>query len=199
MILRVHYLQNIIILSLLMFLLSACSIGGKSDPSHFYILDSQIEHISDKKLVDLRMGVGPIIIPGYINRPQIVTKTESAELQLAEFERWAEPIDEMFTRTLTENIKRLTESHYIYSYPWSSNLEFTHRIYAKIIKFENNTNGDALLTVHWQITHENEESKLKTMHSEFNADASDKSYSARVAALNDTLAQFAKEIVAQLD
>ncbi len=199
MLLHIHYLQNIIIISLLMFLTSACSIGGKSTPSPFYVLDSQIEPISDQKLTELRMGVGPITIPGYIDRPQIVTKTESAELQLAEFERWAEPMGEMFTRTLTENIKSLTGSHHIYSYPWSSNLDFTYRINAKIIKFENNVNGDALLIAHWQLIHESGESKVKTMHSEFNANAKDASYSSRIAALNDTLTQFAKEIVAQLE
>ncbi len=180
---------------LLMLFASACSIGGKSKPSHFYMLDSHVENMGTKKLSDLRMGVGPITIPGYIDRPQIVTKTESAELQLAEFDRWAEPMEGMFTRTLAANIRSLTGSPRIHSYPWSSTLEFTYRINAKVIKFENNANGDALLVVHWQLTHDKEISNLKTMHSEFNASAINTSYSARVAALNDTLAQFAKSSI----
>ncbi len=184
---------------LLMLFASACSIGGKSNPSHFYVLDSQIENIATKKLSNLRMGVGPITIPGYIDRPQIVTKTESAELQLAEFDRWAEPMEGMFTRTLAENIKAITGSHLIHSYPWSSNIEFTYRISAKVIKFENNANGDALLAVHWQLINSSDQSIAKEIDSEFNASASDTSYSARVAALNDTLAQFAQEIVGHID
>jgi len=184
---------------LLMLFASACSIGGKSNPSHFYVLDPQIENTGNKKLSDLRMGIGPITIPGYIDRPQIVTKTESAELQLAEFDRWAEPMEGMFTRTLAQNIIAISGSHLIHSYPWPPNIEFDYRIYAKVIKFENNSNGDALLVVHWQLTHDREKSNLKTIHSEFNASAKDTSYSARVAALNDTLAQFAKEIVDHID
>ena len=184
---------------LLMLFASACSIGGKSNPSHFYVLDSQIENINNKKLSDLRMGVGPITIPGYIDRPQIVTKTESAELQLAEFDRWAEPMEEMFTRTLAQNINAISGSHLIHSYPWPSNIEFDYRISAKVIKFENNANGGALLTVHWQLINTNDQTILKDVHSEFSASAKDTSYSARVAALNDTLAQFAKEIVDHID
>lgn len=199
MLLYVYSLKNILILVLLIQFVSACSIGGKSNPSHFYVLDPKIESVDKENLNDLRMGIGPILIPGYIDRPQIVTKTESAELQLAEFERWAEPMGAMFTRTLTENINAITGSQRIHSYPWRPNLEFNYRINAKVIKFENNVKGDALLVVHWQLTQEGDESKLKTIHSEFNANASDTSYPARVAALNDTLAQFAKEIIDQID
>ncbi len=194
-----HNLQNIIILALLMLFTSSCSFGGKSSPSHFYVLDSKVESVDKEHLNHLRMGVGPIDIPGYIDRPQIVTKTESAELHLAEFDRWAEPMGAMFTRTLAENIKAITGSHLIHSYPWLSNVGLAYRVSAKVIKFENNANGDALLVVHWQLTQKSEASKLKTMHSEFKANASDASYSARVAALNDTLAQLAHEIVGHID
>ena len=45
----------------------------------------------------------------------------------------------------------------------------------------------------------NDQTILKNVHSEFSASAKDTSYSARVAALNDTLAQFAKEIVNHID
>ena len=178
---------------------SSCSIGGKSSPSYFYVLDPKTEIDHKEHLNDIRMGVGPIVIPGYIDRPQIVTKTESAELQLAEFNRWAEPMDAMFMRTLVENIKAITSSHLIHSYPWSPNLEFDYRIHAKVIKFENNANGDALLAVHWQLINTSDQSIAKDIHSEFNASAKDTSYPARVTALNDTLAQFAQEIVNHID
>ncbi len=196
---RMHS-TNLLILSFLLMLISSnCSIGGKSNPSNFYVLDPQIEHITNESLSNLIIGVGPIVIPGYIDRPQIVTKTHTAELQLAEFDRWAEPMEEMFTRTLAENIKAITGSHLIHSHPWPSNLQFDYRINAKVIKFENNSIGDALLVVQWQLINENDQAALKTIHSEFKASASDTNYSARVAALNDTLAQFANEIVGHID
>ena len=72
-----------------LFAVTSCSIGGKSSPSHFYMLGPQIENTNIQNMDDISMGVGPIIIPGYIDRPQIVTKTETAELHLSEFDRWA--------------------------------------------------------------------------------------------------------------
>lgn len=195
----IYKFQNINILIVLFFLISACSLGGKSSPSHFYVLDSKAESVTNEHLKNLSMAVGPMTIPGYIDRPQIVTKTKSSELQLAEFDRWAEPMGDMMIRTLTGNIKAITGSHLIYSYPWPSRLNYAYQISAKIIKFENDENGDALLVVHWQLRDKKDDSKSKIIHSEFKSNAVDTSYSARVAALNDTLSQFAEKIVKHIN
>jgi uncharacterized lipoprotein YmbA len=101
----------------LIFFVSSCSIGGKTNPSRIYVLDSNIDSVTTRNLNNLSLGIGPFTFPGYIDRPQIVTKTETAELEIAEYDRWAEPIDGMFIRTLTSNLKALTGSNYIASYP----------------------------------------------------------------------------------
>lgn len=193
---KVKVFKHIVLLGSLLLFISGCSFGGKSNPAQFYVLDAKLEEATKSDLSSLRIGVGPIVIPGYIDRPQIVTKTETAEVHLAEFNRWAEPMGEMFTRTLSENITATTGSHHVYSYPWTSAVETDYRITAKVIKFENNSNGDALLSVHWLLRNETDNNvEPITSHSEFKANSDNNTYSARVAALNDTLAQFAQEIV----
>src|SRR5262245_44361767 len=37
------------------------------------------------------VGIGPVIIPGYLDRSQIVTRTTVDHVHLATFHRWAEP------------------------------------------------------------------------------------------------------------
>ena len=180
-------------------LIPACSIGGKTKSSQFYVLDAKIEKPASDALSGLSLGVGPIAISGYIDRPQMVTKTDTAELRLEEFARWAEPVDEMFTRTLAQNIRVLTNSQEIHSHPWSNLVEFDYRVGAKVIRFENNLQGDALLVVHWGLFDANDTDEIKITHSEYRAAAVDPSYPARVDALNDTLAQFARDIVASLN
>lgn len=178
-----------------LFALTSCSIGGKSNPSHFYMLDPKIESTNIQNMDDIRMRVGPITIPGYIDRPQIVTKTETAEVHLSEFDRWAEPMGSMFTRTLAHNIKILTGSHQIHSHPGPPNSVFDYQIIASVMNFENNENGDALLIVHWKLINKNEEADIQTIISEYRAAASTIAYVNRVAALNDVLAQFSQDIV----
>lgn len=195
----IYKFQNINLLIAFLFLISACSIGGKSDPSHFYVLDSVAERVTNGHLNNLIMVVGPITIPGYIDRPQIVTKTKSSELRLAEFDRWAEPMSDMIIRTLAENMKNLTGSNSIYTYPFTSQLDSAYQLRAYIIKFENDGDGNAELVVHWQLRVLNESSEFKNFHSEFNSNAIDASYSGRIAALNDTLVQFSKEVAKHIN
>ena len=183
----------------LIFIVSSCSFGGKTNPSRFYMLDTSIKDITTKNFNELRLGVGPFTFPGYIDRPQIVTKTETAELEIAEYDRWAEPIGDMFIRTLSSNLKILTGSTYITSHPWPRQVTFDYRVKAKILKFENNTQGDALLIVQWAAYKQEEETALKAFHSEYTATATDTSYPARIAALNNTIAQFATDIIDQLN
>jgi len=191
---------NKLITTLILTLLSsACSLGGNTKPPQFFVLDTAIEQAISDDTGTLEIGIGPISIPGYINRPQIVTKTNSAEVQLDEFARWAEPVDAMFTRTLAQNIKALTNSQSIYAHPWPKLINLDYRISAKVIKFENNIQGDALLIVHWGIVDESDTTDYKVIHSEFTAKSISTNYSARVAALNDTLAQFAEEIVTNIN
>ena len=39
------------------------------------------------------IGVGPVIMPGYLDRTQIVTRTGADQVELATFHRWAEPLE----------------------------------------------------------------------------------------------------------
>lgn len=185
---------------LLACLLTSCSFGGKTKSSQFYVLEAKIDEPLSSELNDLRLGVGPIMIPGYIDRPQIVTKTDTAELQVEEFARWAEPLEEMFTRTLSQNIRTLTGSQEIYSHPWPNLVDLDYRIGGKVIRFENNPQGDALLIVHWGLIDENNSREVTNItHSEYRAAAKSTDFSARVDALNDTLEQFAHDIVDSLN
>lgn len=189
---------RLITASLIITLATACSFGGKTKSSQFYVLDAKSEKSSSDQLNNIALGVGPIAIPGYIDRPQMVTKTDTAELRLEEFARWAEPMDEMFTRTLAQNIRSLTNSQQVHSHPWAILVKFDFQVSAKVIKFENNLQGDALLVVHWGLIKESNSVDIKITHSEYRASANNSGYAARVDALNETLAQFAHDIVSTL-
>ena len=69
--------------------LSACA--GKSASSNFYVLSplpqSKLSGSESKTI-----GVFPVAMPDYLDRPQIVTRVSENEIKLDEFSRWAEPL-----------------------------------------------------------------------------------------------------------
>ena len=77
--------------------MAGCNLTA-SQPTHFYVLTpltraDRLQPITGDKL-ELALGVGPVTLPSYLDRPQIVTRLESNRLDMAEFEQWAEPLQE---------------------------------------------------------------------------------------------------------
>ena len=83
--------------------LEACT----STPSRFYVLSSLSASETIAATAATQgpvIGVGPITLPKYLDRPQIVTRAGSNQLALAEFDRWAEPLQDNVARVLAENL-----------------------------------------------------------------------------------------------
>ena len=59
------------------------------------------EQLSAEQIV---IGIRPIDFPKYLDRQQIVSRTNGHRLKLAEFDRWAEPLGWSFARALAENV-----------------------------------------------------------------------------------------------
>lgn len=191
--------RGVLLATVLIPFLLACSIAPSSTPSNFYLLDAVASAPVETQSATLRLGIGPVEMPGYLDRPQIVTRVSTKELTLAEFDRWAEPLDQMFSRSLILNLKALLGSEHLYPYPWPRDQQLDYRITVRVLAFENNSTGDATLSVHWQLFSTDRSAQAKSFYVDFAAPAADESYPARIAALNATLAQLAGHITQHLD
>ena len=55
----------------------------------------------------IRIGLATVVVPEYLNRNEIVVNLDNTVYQLAEFNQWAEPLNENLTRVLEENLTNL--------------------------------------------------------------------------------------------
>ncbi len=88
------------------------------------------------------IGVGPIDLPPYLDRPQIVTHASANALGLSEFDKWAEPLDGNVLRVLAENLSILLSTDRMVLFPWSGSIPVDYQIEANIIRFDSHPNGD---------------------------------------------------------
>jgi len=102
-------LCGIVVLLTLTCLLSGCISFGKPSPeTEYYLLTAEAEtpanlgSAAEKQL----LSVGPVLIPEFLDRPQIVTRSGS-RAQIADQQRWAEPLDRSVRRVVSENLERL--------------------------------------------------------------------------------------------
>lgn len=97
------------------------------------------------------LGIGPIELPGHLDRPQIVTRGTGNRLEVAEFSRWAEPLQENVTRVLGENLATLLPGDRIERFPWKGVGAIDYQVTVEFSRFDGAVGDDSTLTARWQI------------------------------------------------
>lgn len=188
-------LPVLLMMSLVAILIASCA---SSPPVRYYGLepiDSTRTYAKGQKTI----GLGPLAFPEYLNRPQIVTRTPGAELKLAEFDRWAEPIEDAFLRTLVTNVDALLDSAVLVRFPYSSLVKIDYRIAGRVTRFDVDETGTAVLNVQWGAKAAEGEDIVVVRRSTFTARAANRdSYDSIVIALNETVEAFSREIAEEL-
>jgi len=147
---------------------------------------------------ELVIGVGPVEIPDYLDRPQIVTRSGQNELNLAEFEKWGESLKDNTTQVLAENLAVLLPSKKISTYPWKRSTPVNYQVSVKVTRFDHTEGGETVLSVRWSI-HSGEGTELLTRETRYAESPAGDSYPATVAAMNRALAQFSREVASAVN
>ncbi len=187
-------------LYLCLILLAGCA---RSQPSRFYVLHSitgpapvmQGEPVSQPGVV----GIMPVQVPEYLDRPQIVTRTNTNELRFAEFHRWGEPLDKNIARVLMENLSNMMPSARIALFPWPKAMKMRYELAVEVIQLEGLPGGTVSLTARWSIFGENNTKVMAMKKSTFSRPADSRSYETLISAENEMLADLCREIAGQLD
>ncbi|MBN2299441.1 MAG: membrane integrity-associated transporter subunit PqiC, partial [Deltaproteobacteria bacterium] len=143
---------GILILAVLTIFLAGCA---GTPPSRFYLLSPL--HSSGHMQAQLTepgcisLGIGPVELPQYLNRPQIITRISENELDLADFDKWAEPLDENISRVLVENLIGLLDPDSFAIHPWKGSMHIDYRIALEIIRFDGSLSSSASLVARWSI------------------------------------------------
>ncbi len=149
----------------LVIFLTGC-IGGKSSPTpRFYLLSpiqlsptQLIPTQADKAIIPndtadfpLTIGFTAVEVSEYLARPQIVTRTGASELMLAEFDRWAEPLNGHLFHVITENLSNLLVDHPIRILSKRKSKKADYELEIRIIRMDGER-GDALtLIARWSL------------------------------------------------
>jgi uncharacterized lipoprotein YmbA len=184
------------ILSILLFVVFAFSGCAGNEPNRFYLLTPATGPaiVADApEQNSLNIVIGPIRLPDYLNRTQIVTRVSDNELELGWSDRWAEPLDRNFSRTLAQNLEQLLRCRC--SSALASRLPpgTTHRIEADVVRMDGVLGQKAFLDVWWSI-YTPEKKILLARKSSFVQPVKGRGYEALVQAESENLFAFSREI-----
>jgi uncharacterized lipoprotein YmbA len=172
--------------------LEACT----STPSRFYLLNSLSTSETMAATATPQgpiIGVGPITMPKYLDRPQIVTRTGDNQLALGEFDRWAEPLQDNVARVLAENLARLIPTDQVLLQTWPRSAPLDYQVTVEVLQFDGWLGGESRLVALWSIL-DGAELSLWSQRAALNAPVSGREYEALVIAMSQLLESFSRDL-----
>jgi len=169
-----------------------------TQPTHFYLLramDSSTNSVMlETKKSGVSLGLGPISFPKYLDRPHIVTRISSHEIDLAEFHKWAEPLEDNVANVLDENLSALLSTDRIVQYPWQRSNLPDYQLSLDVIQLDGQKNQEAMLKVRWTLVADDGKRLLQKKTSQFSEILRGSEYEDLVEAMSRMLASFSQEI-----
>lgn len=128
--------------------LTAC---GTSSPTSFYTLDDAGFDFTPDRETAYVLGIGPVRVPEYLERPHMVTRGKGAELRVDDFDRWAEPISQAHHRIIALNVDSLLDGIIVVGFPYGPVIDYDAKLVGRIGRFDMDTTGTTRLAVFWTI------------------------------------------------
>ncbi|MBU1406047.1 MAG: PqiC family protein [Proteobacteria bacterium] len=144
------------------------------------------------------LGIGPVRLPEYLDRPQLVTRMTPNRLHLADSHRWAEPLGENIPRVVGENLSALLGTDRILLHPWPVSRTTDYQVMVQVLHFENESDGGARLVALWSVKGKDGAMVLPEKRSSHSAPAASRDQEGKVAALNAALGSFCREVAQAL-
>ena len=190
----------------LAFSLGGCVLLGYTQATRFYMLNplthsdiappSAVEPPQAQQRVSVALA--PVAIPRYLDRPQIVTRISANELNLAEFDQWAEPLSDNVTRVLAENLTRLLSTHGIDVLSEPSAHRSAYRLGVTLRRFERGADNECVLQANWTLVEEGDPSGWVENAFDVRIPLDVPGYEAMVGAMSRALGALSRDIALRL-
>src|SRR6478735_8541166 len=177
-------------------LLAAILVAGCAQPAKsFYVLTASGPVPSGG---GVGIGVGPVMLAEYLDRPNLVIQEAPNQLAVAESHRWAGELSASVARVTAANLGRLLHTGNVRTYPWQNDSEVRYQVTLDIRQLHSESDGFAVIEAGWRAyslpDRRLKASKAFTSREPLESDG----YNASVAAQSRLLERLAENIAASL-
>ena len=171
---------------------------ARTPQPRFYLLGTPPGLTAQTRVAqEIAVTVGPIQLPEYLDRPQIVTRSGSSnEVRLAQFDRWAEPLKDTFGRVLADNLSVLLSTQRVTVFPRRGSGQADYQVTVDVTRFDGEPGGEVVLSARWTILKGSGGEAVVTRKFHLNEPVVGDDFAALVTAKSQALAQLSREIAA---
>ncbi len=178
--------------------------GGRSPSSRFYTLNPVMRGdtgVAQRPVVvkmPTTIGIMPIEIPDYLDRPEIVTRNSFNGLSLAEYDRWGGDLRNDIARVLAETLSTSLPSNRVIILSGRRSAPANYQLTVQVRRFEPMPDGRVRLAAQWSITENPGQTVLFRSNSDVSENVSGPGYQAIVDAMSRAVERLGQEITVPL-
>lgn len=145
---------TLLILVWFVMMASACATKS-SQKTYFYVInpvETDASLIANNSEKHLALEITSLSVPQYLERPQIVTRSGTNQLEINEYHRWGGNLRKNISRVIAKNLSLYLNTPDIFIVPHVSHTKLTHRVMIEIISFERYPDNRVKLSSLWTLT-----------------------------------------------
>lgn len=173
-----------------------------SPPSQFFLITPLPEADAPRDAAQHRggpaLGVGPVKMPAYLDRPEVVTRAGANALKVAEFNRWAEPLEDNFKRVLAMNLGVLADTDRVSVYPWPRSAPLDYQVTVEVDRFDAAANNQVVLIARWHVLAGEEGRLVRSGRTVVTEPFASTDYEVLAGAMSTATATLSREIAAAI-
>jgi len=168
-------------------------------PARYYLLTPVAERPPGMRTrPDLIVGLGPIRIPAYLDRPSLMTRVDQNRVQPSNVDLWAAPLSQSVPAVLVENLTTLLAPRQVVTYPWYRTAKVSCHVRVDVRRLERRAGGGASFAARWSVEEVGKDGTLRRGSTEVD-DVTPDDADAVVAALSVGLAQLSEDVARAVD
>ncbi len=181
--------------------LAKAILAPQKDISKFYLLtptadtaaSTTAQTATQSTSGSFTIGLGPIKLPPYLDRPEIVTRMAPNRLELSKEDRWGESIQNGFTRSMERDLAAQADGTVIL-FPWYNTVHIDMQVQIDVYRFETDGQGNATLSAKWTILDSTGKNILYTVESNLTQPSKPGDVTDATAALSRTIGDLSAQI-----
>ena len=146
----------------------------------------------------MTVGIAPLRVPAYLDRQQIVTRTSDVEVGIAEYHRWAEPLDSSLPRMLAHDLERAPAIGSVVLLPATTPIEPDRIILVELFRFDGAPGKTVRLSTRYTILDGQRALLSGPVRSEVSVDVADASFESLVRAMGLAVSRLGDELAGAL-
>ena len=187
--------MRIVLLIVLAIVSTGCAV---SDTTRYYALASPpTADVTERPAAEsgLTIGVGPVVVPGYLDRPHVVTRDASDGLEIWSYHRWAEPLDLGIAQALAEALATRVPADRVAVFPWRGAFAriIDYQVVVAVARFEGSPGRGVTLDARWRLL-SRDGKELAFKRTTLTEPARGDGFPALVAAMNRSVSRLAGEV-----